>query len=498
MKVVLTVIRGPGKGHVMEFHEPRGFILGRGKDADFRLSPDDPYISRRHAFLEISPPSCRFRDFGSPNPPHVNGEPVEECELKDGDILELGFTQFKISITAPSSPRIDNCNSCGQPIELLSEETLPRLCLACIGRAQWDYPTVPSVWPANCSSCGSNLSGVANADGRAEELSDVAVYSCEAHLPLEEKLSGQVIGQYEFRKLLGEGGMGAVYLVYHRPTARVLALKKMKDLENGQLVKRFEREIRLLKNVKHRNIIRCIDTGIGSGGAPYLVIEYVPGYDLESHILNSGNKLSEHFATQIIFEMLDALEYLHSRSIIHRDIKPQNILLRPTIRTGTTLFSPKLADFGLAVSYARAGGTRLTNPGTGMGTLMYIPPEQVRDAGQVREPADLYSLGVTLYYMLTKQYTFDFPTQAEILEFQKKNLGQFRTPQEALRALMQLRRINHPFEIILSDEPVPIRQRNPSVSSRLTEVVDRAVRKEEAERYQSAPEFREALQRAVK
>jgi serine/threonine-protein kinase len=128
---------------------------------------------------------------------------------------------------------------------------------------------------------------------------------------------------------------------------------------------------------------------------------------------------------------------------------------------------------------------------------MFMSPEQVRNAGEVREPADIYAAGVTLYYLLTGQYSFDFPTPAEILAFQKQKPDLWKKPREALRILMQLRRIMHPFQIILSEEPIPIQQRNPSIPHTLAAVVDRAVRKEARERFQSAAEFRSALRQAM-
>lgn len=198
-------------------------------------------------------------------------------------------------------------------------------------------------------------------------------------------------------------------------------------------------------------------------------------------------------------EVLNGLDYIHRQSIIHRDIKPQNILLRQTAATGAPGFlTPKLADFGLAVSYARAGGTRVTKRGTGLGTLMFMPPEQIRDAGTVQKPADTYAVGVTLYYLLTGQYPFNFPTPGEILEFQKKMKGGGKKPQELLQALMQLKRIMHPFQVILSEEPTPIQQRDPAIPRKLAAVVDKAIRKDVRERFQSAAEFRGALQQAVR
>src|SRR5439155_6157363 len=121
MKVTLTVEKGPERGRFMEFHEPRGFIIGRSREADFRLPANDPHVSRWHVFLEICPPSCRLRDIGSTNPAHVNGTPFTERELADGDVIEIGYTQLRVSLTAQVAPRTRNCHACGTPIELLPD-----------------------------------------------------------------------------------------------------------------------------------------------------------------------------------------------------------------------------------------------------------------------------------------------------------------------------------------------------------------------------------------
>lgn len=499
MKVALTVMKGPKRGRVMEFEEPRGFVIGRAADADFQLPEDDPYVSRRGVLLEICPPNCRLQDIGCTNPPEVNGKPVVECEIADGDILELGYTQFKVSLTTQVAPRVWRCGTCGQSIELLPGEPAPERCPACVEKQRQAAQKAQATRPVHCSSCRTELTKQANSDGRAEELQDVAVYACDQHIPPGDKFAGTMVGDYEIRKLLGEGGMGAVYLVYHRRTARVLALKQMKDLKDVLLVKRFDREMRLLQGLVHHNVVRCIDMGIDGQGSPYLVTEYVPNGDLADEVAAQGGRLRHDLAVNLICEVLNGLDYIHGQSIIHRDLKPQNILLRHTATTGAPGFlTPKLADFGLAVSYARAGGTRVTKRGTGLGTLMFMPPEQIRDAGTVREPADTYAVGVTLYYLLTGQYPFNFPTPGEVLEFQKKMKGEWKKPHEVLQALMQLKRIMHPFQVILSEEPTPIQQRDPSIPRKLAAVVDKAIRKDAPERFQSAAEFRGALQQAVR
>ena len=201
------------------------------------------------------------------------------------------------------------------------------------------------------------MTGRGNSDGRAEELRDIAVYTCAKCLPAPDEWAGTLIGDYEVVRLLGEGGMGAVYLVYHRPTARLWALKQMKDLKDPLLVKRFEREIRLMKGFRHQNVVRFVDTGVGNDGKPHVVTEYVRTGCLKDAVLANGGRLEAGYAVELVCQVLDGLEYIHGQSVIHRDIKPPNILLHQELNTESTHVRPKLADFGIALSYARAGGT---------------------------------------------------------------------------------------------------------------------------------------------
>jgi hypothetical protein len=492
MRVTLTVVKGAGQGRSIEFATPRGFLIGRARDADFEI-PDDPYVSRRHVYLEVAPPVCRLTDLTASagavrNAPAVNGKPVAQAELQDGDVIELGYTEIRVTISKRAETRAGRCRGCGQRVELLEGEADPERCPNCPPPEPPPAPAAQAPYRAACRGCGRDLTAQADADGRARSLADAAVYSCPNCLPTADRHAGGRIGGYEIRRKLGEGGMGSVYLLYQRPTARLFTVKQIKDLREPLLAQRFHREIQLLRGLSHRNVVRFVDTGI-QDGMPYLVAEYVPDGDLEARLAAAGGRMSPQQALPLVREVLAALEYLHSKKVIHRDIKPSNILLR---REGAAEV-PKLADFGLAKPYAQAGGAALTKPQTGLGTLLFMPPEQIRDAAGARETADLYSLGVTLYYLLTGKYPYDFPTPADVMRFARDNPARARSPEGFLQVLVQMQRVQHPHLIILSEEPAPIRQRHTDVPARLAEVVDRAVRKDPGKRFQSAGEFARAL-----
>ncbi len=467
--LVLSIVKGVGEGASLRVTHPRRVIVGRGDGADWKI--EDKFVSRRHILLEISPPACRLQDLGfgesgSLNAPRVNGRPVRCCELKHGDILDLGLTRVRMSV------------------ERLPEDASPAF--AAEPARAWARGPTEEVF---CHACGAPLSREANSDGRAGELRGCVSYVCAACLPPGDRSAGTIVGPYELRRLIGAGGMGAVYLAYERATARLVALKRIEDVEDQDAVRRFAREVRVLSRMAHPLIVRFVETGVDGAGTPFVVTEYVPGGNLEDYMRRTG-KPAVQTGVDLIRQVLEALQYLHTWPVIHRDIKPENILLRPSAELGA--HSVALADFGISSYYELAGGTRLTKPGTRMGTLMFMPPEQVLDAREAREPADTYATGVTLYYLLTGRYPFDFPTPAGVREFQARAAA-FRSPDEAVRDIMRMERVRHPFRIVLEEEPIPVLARVPNLPRRLAAVVDKAVHKAAGQRFQTAAEFRAAL-----
>jgi serine/threonine-protein kinase len=293
--------------------------------------------------------------------------------------------------------------------------------------------------------------------------------------------------------------MGEVLLVYHSNTARLLALKHVTDLRNEQLVKRFERDTHFTAELRHPSLVRYIDRGIDDDGAPYLVMQYVPDGSLDALINSKTPSLAPDEAVATVASALEGLAYMHARQIVHRDIKPANILLDRR-RRGRSGYA-KLADFGLAVCYAKCGGTRITKPGTGMGTLMFMSPEQARNSADVREIADTYSMGVTLYYLLTGSYSLDFPSDVDIARKVAAGVSAWKGLDPRNPDPTKLRELGYGYclNVIIDPEkkPIPVQKRRPELPQKLAEVVDRAVRKSETERFGSATEMRGALLAAM-
>jgi serine/threonine-protein kinase len=203
---------------------------------------------------------------------------------------------------------------------------------------------------------------------------------------------------FELIRKLGEGGMGATYLARQVSMDRLVALKVLrKNLSRDKIfVERFHREARLAGQLDHVNIVKAIDVGEGAG-FHYLVMEYVEGKSALD-LIPEGGAMEELEALQIVLQIARALAYAGERNIIHRDVKPDNILV-------TADRVAKLCDFGLARHTGQE--TRLTQTGVAMGTPHYVSPEQARGDGELDSRTDIYSLGATLYHMVTGRTPFD-------------------------------------------------------------------------------------------
>ena len=262
---------------------------------------------------------------------------------------------------------------------------------------------------------------------------------------------GQRVGDYEVIALLGTGGMGRVYSVRNIISDRVEAMKILLPdfASEPDLAARFMAEIRTLASLEHPNIAQ-LRTAFQFQNQLVMIMEFVEGTTLEKLATQARIPLNQvlEYSTQV----LSALSYAHSRGVTHRDIKPANIMI-------TSHGVIKLMDFGIAKS---TNDLQLTRPGTTMGSVYYMSPEQVR-GGTVDARSDIYSFGVTLYEMLTGRRPFQADTSYSVLNAQ------------------------------LNEAPTPPVQINPLLSPELNNIVLRAMVKHPDGRFQTAEEFRNAL-----
>lgn len=212
-----------------------------------------------------------------------------------------------------------------------------------------------------------------------------------ANLPLQQ------VGQYELIEKIAEGGMGGVFKGKHQITGEIVAVKVMTSnmTKNDVLLKRFEQEHRAANRLNHPNIVRSIEFGT-CDGLPYLVMEYVDGESLGSR-LERDRKLPVGQAIRMISQVAQGLHRAHKEGLIHRDVKPDNILIN---QEGAA----KLADLGLVKEVDT--DLNLTKTGRGLGTPHFMAPEQFRNAKNADVRCDVYSLGATLYVMVTGQLPF--------------------------------------------------------------------------------------------
>ena len=234
----------------------------------------------------------------------------------------------------------------------------------------------------------------------------------QAQAIFQGKTKGLIMGDYVVLDRIGQGGMGQVYKARHKVLERIVALKTLHSeaTKQEEAVKRFQREVKVAARLSHGNIVAAYDAG-ESQSVHYLVMEYVEGSDLYSHVKNHG-RLPLRTALDYTLQAARGLEYAHSENVIHRDIKPPNLVLDAE---GTV----KILDMGIARlnetigPYDPTAQESLTGTGEAMGTVDYMPPEQAIDAKTVDARADIYSLGCTLFYFLTGHsvYGGDTPLQ---------------------------------------------------------------------------------------
>lgn len=220
-------------------------------------------------------------------------------------------------------------------------------------------------------------------------------------------LEGQSLGRYHILEQLGEGGMATVYKAFDTRLERDVAVKVIRVDQFApavleRILKRFEREAKALARLTHPNIVHVNDFG-EQEGVPYLVMDYLPGGTLKQRL---GRPMPWEDATRILLPVARALQFAHGHGIIHRDVKPSNILI-------TLSGEPMLSDFGIAKILESDETTTLTGTGIGVGTPEYMAPEQW--TGQTTSQSDIYSLGVVFYEMVTGRKPFMADTPAAIL-----------------------------------------------------------------------------------
>ena len=229
---------------------------------------------------------------------------------------------------------------------------------------------------------------------------------------------GKVFGTYRLGRLIGQGGMGKVYEAVHEIMGRTVAIKviSLKFTEDKNNTARFYQEIRALSKLNHPNIVIIYEAGVVNR-RHYFAMEYLSGPSLQDYV-NSKKALGEKEALKIIRATAKALTHAHTHGIVHRDVKPENIIFDEN-------GAPKLTDFGL-VMHHDADHLTLTQEGMMVGSFYYTSPEQIDGRRDIDGRSDIYSLGATLYYAITGHTVYDGNSPQEILTKHMK--GRYLSP----------------------------------------------------------------------
>jgi len=416
LPVAASLILLKDKNPVSEYaiSRERPLIVGRASDAIVHVR--DPKLSRHHCEVGWTQDGYYVRDLNSKNGTFMNGARITRARLRDGDRVQIGLTRFVFR---------------GEPAGS-SDETLvapPRLCAAC-GKI------------------------VAIDDmGTARQTQD-RIY-CSTCIDITPLL-GRTVGGYEIIQLLGRGAMGTVFKAEQLSMSRPVALKVLhRELTAADdAVRRFLREARAGGQFSHPNIIRIYDMNVAEGHY-FISMEFIAGGDLGA-LLEREGPLPVAQALDIALQTGSALAHAHGKGVIHRDIKPSNLLLGRDDLI-------KVADLGLAKSLDVSGVSALTGAGAALGTLAYVPPEQITDASSVDQRADIYSLGATAYHLLSGERPFRGRTVTEVAT------------------------------AVRTEQPRPLRAYRDDVPVVFDQIILRAMAKQPGQRYATAAEMLEAL-----
>jgi len=306
-----------------------------------------------------------------------------------------------------------------------------------------------------CAKCGTQLTSTGNQEQRRGKTEPPDSHTETFQTPVKELTTGSTFtGRYQIIEELGHGGMGTVYKVFDTDINEKIALKLLRPeiAQDRDTVERFSNELKLARKISHRNVCRMFDLGKAEG-TTYITMEFVAGEDLKKFIRKTG-QLGAGRAVSIAKQICEGLAEAHQLGVVHRDLKPQNIMVDED-------GNARIMDFGIARSLR---GKRITGAGVMIGTPEYMSPEQV-EGKEVDERSDIYSLGVILFEMVTGHVPFEGDTAFTI-------------------------GVKHK-----SERPRNPRELNAQLPEDLSRLILRCLEKDKGKRYQTAEELRTDLEK---
>ncbi len=427
----LVIENGPDQGRAISLNDSDVYSVGRDPAASLPLS--DERTSRVHFKLRLKDGIVYIKDQNSTNGTLVNGEPIRETRgLKKGDRIQVGDTVLVVEDVAPRSSAPERST---RPETAASPATKPA------GRAESSPAPAPAPQAVATVSPATKL---------AETASKAAAESDEEKREAGA-LQGKVIGGYQITGRLGRGGRGVVYRATQLSLNREVALKILskKLTQDPVFIERFIREARSAAQLNHPNVVQIFDAG-NESDVYYISMELMEGGTLQT-LIDAEGKLPAARVMQYAIDAARALVYAQKKGIVHRDVKPDNLMI-------SEAGAAKVADLGLARHLEKGPAGGGSEEGGVFGTPHFVSPEQAQGL-EVDTRSDIYSLGATLYYMLTGLTPFHGKSAAEIVSQQIKA------------------------------RPQPLREIDPEIPEDVAAAVERMLQKDREARHASAVEL---------
>ncbi len=349
MRHQLTTIEGPVEGRVFTLADGETLTIGRGKASDTRLR--DPRISRIHCQVAIDGDRVLLTDLGSFGGTSVGGRRVSQCELRPGDVIQIGDTKFQYQLE-------------GRPYEPTAAGTM---------------------------------------FGRPKPPAKIT--------PLPE-LVGHTLGHYQLEQILAKGHSGMVFKAHDTRDDRFVAVKVLAPeyVQDEADQRRFFRAMKTMQPIRHENIVQLYEAG-SQGPHCWVAMELVEGESIAETVQRMGpnDACPWQDALRVAVHMARALQCAADHQIVHRNVTPPNILQRGSDK------ATKLADLTLAKALVETLSQQITQPGQLIGDVAYMSPERTRHTDRVDSRSDIYELGATLYAMLVGQPPFAGPSLPDMI-----------------------------------------------------------------------------------
>lgn len=400
MAIYLRIIQGPGSGQVLPIPGGQPVTLGRSGASSYAF--DDPLLSRKHCAVECRGDLCRIVDLQSRNGTFVNGQRIGAQLLSVGDRIKIGNVVFEVCPAGAQPIQPPPSMTGGRPAAAASPPRGPALTGAQLGQTisigQQAAPIAP------CQACGKPLGSQGGRDVRGK----LVCAACFDRYDVDEDL----VEGFRIVERAEVNSYGATYLAQQKLMGRMVVLKTIQmgaDEDAQRAMRRFLREAKTGGRLQHPSIVELYDVN-EQAGLMYIVTEHVEGDSLEKLLRERGGPLPGPQVTRAMLQIAEALQYAHELQIVHRDVKPANVLIRRSDGRA------KLQGFTLAKNLERAGFSVITVDGESLGTPYYMPPEQVRSAKNVDQRCDVYSWGATTYHCLSNHLPLESRSYGEFIE----------------------------------------------------------------------------------